>query len=66
MSDSDEHEIPCECRRCENCGGTGREHWYLGDEFNSQGYSTCSTCDGAGVITDDCALHHPATESEPI
>lgn len=53
-------EVPCGCKRCPICRGTGTEHWYLGDEFNSQGYCECETCDGTGTIADDCAAHSGA------
>lgn len=51
-------EVPCECARCNRCGGAGVEDWYLGDEFNSSGTSTCGTCRGTGVSEDDCPIHH--------
>jgi hypothetical protein len=57
-SELEQVEIPCECRRCQRCDGSGVEDWYLGDEFNSTGSQTCGTCGGSGVIEDDCPLHH--------
>ena len=55
--------MECECHSCKRCGGSGMEHWYLGDEFNSNGYSTCDSCEGTGMIYEDCPLHGP--DSEP-
>ena len=53
----DEAIPACECSKCGRCGGTGTVHWYLGDEFNSQGYSECEICDGTGTCAEDCPLH---------
>lgn len=54
----EDDEIACECKRCPRCDGAGVEHWYLGDEFNSHGESTCDICLGVGVTNEDCPLHH--------
>ena len=39
-----------ELETCPHCGGVGQYHWYLGDEFNSQGCSECEICDGTGMV----------------
>ena len=39
-----------ELETCPRCGGSGQMHWYLGDEFNSQGWSECDMCDGCGQV----------------
>lgn len=39
-----------ELETCPRCGGSGQYHWYLGDEFNSQGYSECEICEGCGMV----------------
>lgn len=41
---------PAELERCPRCGGAGQYRWYLGDEFNSQGYSECEICEGTGMV----------------
>ena len=59
-------ELTCECERCRRCRGSGEMHWYLGDEFNSQGYSTCDSCGGSGTVADDCLLHGPSAVEAPF
>ena len=39
-----------ELETCPRCGGAGQYHWYLGDEFNSQGWSECEICEGSGMV----------------
>ncbi len=45
-----EHTPHVELETCPRCGGSGTVHWYLGDEFNSQGYSECEICEGTGMV----------------
>ncbi len=39
-----------EYEKCTRCDGSGQVHWYLGDEFNSQGWGECDICEGTGVM----------------